>query len=165
MGSQHEKTPWDEALSTGLLWVMKTAYFLICLYLVQELLRNAPATIFPNGTGWHDLSNMEILFLTSFVLLGLRFDRKARKYSAGFFASIYRLITAVGTLSLVFLPFFLLVEIPEFNLIAEYLFIAYELTLLLLLFAIAPNKPASHGVSDSTTKPDGNPMHATSKVS
>lgn len=145
MTSDNHSKSMDEALGAGLYWIIKALYFLLCAALVLLILRQFPQYIFPHGSGWHDLSNMEIFFLIGLTVLAFRFERKSNKYAWPYSSSVYRLIIAVGTQILVFLIGYVLITDPsglesEIDRVGvlEFWLVIHEITLLLVLFAIAP---------------------------
>lgn len=136
---------WDELVSAGVLWLFKVALFTLSSVLFILAFWALPATVFPNNAGWHDLSNVEILSLTGFMLLTFRYIVKVKKHSAKVGRSIYRYLTAIGIHAFVFLGSELLLgaqHLYSHQLLMshnqEYWILAYDTSLLLLIFAIAP---------------------------
>ncbi|MRJ43278.1 MULTISPECIES: hypothetical protein [Idiomarina] len=151
---------WDELLSTGLHWLFKASFFIISSALFAIALWGLPATVFPNDAGWHDLSNMEILFLTGFTLLSARYIVKVRKHSAKVGNAIYRYFTAIGIHTFVFISSELLFgSLSSYNnqLLMnnkqDYWNLAYNASLLLLIFAIAPKGKLKFSQAVSATSP------------
>jgi hypothetical protein len=135
----------DELFSAGLLWLFKAFLFTLSSVLFALAIWALPATVFPNDAGWHDLSSMEILFLTAFTLLTVRYVIKVKKHSDKVGRAIYRYLTAIGIHTFVFLGSEVLLGAQSlYNhqlLIShnqEYWSLAYDASLLLLIFAIAP---------------------------
>ncbi|RUO45949.1 hypothetical protein CWE24_12370 [Pseudidiomarina donghaiensis] len=155
---------WDELLSAGAFWLFKAALFILSSVLFVLAIWALPTTVFPNDAGWHDLSNMEILFLTGFTLLTVRYITKVKKHSAKVGRAVYRYLTAIGIHTFVFISAALLLSElspdsaqPLLSSHQEYWSLAYEISLLLLLFAIAPKGKFNTPKTTSVIPPSETP--------
>lgn len=164
MSVSKHRMSWDEVLGVGLLWLCKAAFLTFALIaLVAALWVALPAIVFPNGMGWHDLSNMEILFLTGLVFLNARYVAKARKHSVNVRLSVYRYLLGFGLHTLAFFSAGAILygfvvsdrELSMGNTFEYWIIIAYEMSLLILLFAIVPKgQLANTQASPENTPPE-----------